>query len=72
KKRYVVLGHLLKLYLDRGMRLTKIHRGIKLTANFYLAKYIDKNTNKRNMYKKDEVKKNFYKLMNNKPNGKTI
>ncbi|MCP6768562.1 DNA polymerase, partial [Klebsiella pneumoniae] len=54
------------------MRLTKIHRGIKFTANPYLAKYIDNNTNKRNMYKKDDVKKNFYKLMNNSPYGKTI
>ena len=32
KKRYVVLGHLLRFYLDRGMILTKVHRGIKFTA----------------------------------------
>ena len=72
KKRYVVLGHLLRFYLDRGMRLTKVHRGIKFTANPYLQPYINNNTEKRNMYKKDDVKKNFYKLMNNSPYGKTI
>ena len=48
KKRYVVLGHMLRFYLDRGMKLIKVHRGIKFTANPYLAQYIDNNTNKRN------------------------
>ena len=57
KKRYVVLGHMLRFYLDRGMKLTKIHRGIKFIANPYLAQFIDNNTNKRNQFKKDDVKK---------------
>ena len=30
KKDYVVLGQLLRLYLDRGMRLGKVHRAIRL------------------------------------------
>jgi hypothetical protein len=72
KKRYVVLGHLLRFYLDLGMRFTKIHRGIKFTASPYLEPYINNSTNKCKMYKKDEVKKNFYKLMINEPYGKTI
>ena len=54
------------------MKLIKVHRGIKFTANSYLAQYIDNNTNKRTMYKNDDVKKSFYKLMNNSPYGKTI
>ena len=60
KKRYVVLGHMLRFSLDRGMKLTKIHRGIKFIANPYLAQYIDNNTNKRNQFKTDDVKKSFY------------
>ena len=48
---------MLRFYLDRGMKLIKVHRGIKFTANPYLAEYIDNNTNKRNQYKKDDVKK---------------
>ena len=57
KKRYVVLGHMLRFYLIRGMRLTKVHRGIKFTANPSLAHYIDNNTNNRNQFKKYDVKK---------------
>ena len=57
KKQYVVLGHMLRFYLDRGMKRIKVHRGIKFTANPYLAQYIDNNTNKRNQYKKYDVKK---------------
>ena len=72
KKHYVVLGHMLRFYLDRGMRLTKVHRGIKFLASNFIADYIDNNTNKRNMYKTDEIKKKFYKLMNNSVYGKTI
>ena len=54
------------------MRLTKVHRGIRFTASPFFSQYIENNTNKRNMYKKDEVTKKFYKLMNNAPYGKTI
>jgi hypothetical protein len=54
------------------MRFIKIHRIIKFTESPYLEPYINNNTNKRNIYKGDEVKKNFYKLMNNAPYGKTI
>ena len=55
KKRYVVHGHMLRFYIDRCMKLTKIHRGIKFTANFYFAKYIENNTNKRYQFNKDDV-----------------
>ena len=58
---------MLRFYLDRGMKLNKVHIGIKFTANPYLAQYIDNNTNKRNQFKKKDVKKSLYKLMNNSP-----
>ena len=48
---------MLRYYLDRGMKQIKVHFGIKFTANFYLAEYIDNNTNKRNQFKKNDVKK---------------
>ena len=72
KIRYVVFGHMLCFYLDRRMKLTKIHRRIKFTANPYLEQYIDNNSNKRNQFKKYDVTKSFYKLMTNFPYGKTI
>ena len=72
KKRYVVFGHMLRFYLDRGMKLIKMHRGIKFTATHYLAEYIENNNNNSNQFKKDDVEKNYYKLMNNSPYKTTI
>ena len=54
------------------MRLNKVHRAIKFTALAYLAVYIKNNTERRYANRNDETKKNFYKLMNNSPYGKTI
>ena len=39
---------------------------------FYVASYIANNTAKRLQFKQDEIKKAFYKLMNNAPYSKTI
>ena len=72
KKQYVVLGQLLRFYLDRGMRLVKLHRPILFKSSPYVASYIANNTAKRQQCKHDDVKKAFYKLMNNAPYGKTI
>ena len=72
KKHYVVLGQLLRFYLDRGMRLVKVHRAIRFNSSPYVARYIANNTEKRKQFKHDNVKKAFYKLMNNAPYGKTI
>ena len=72
KKHYVVLGQLLRFYLDRGMRLIKLHRAIRFKSSPYVASYIENNTAKRQQFKHDNVKKAFYKLMNNAPYGKTI
>ena len=72
KRNYVVFGQLLRHYLNRGMKLTKVHRGIKFTALAYMAGYIQHNTERRFANRDDETKKNFYKGMNLAPYGKTI
>ena len=72
KKHYVVLGQLLRFYLNRGMTLVKLHRAIRFKSLPYIASYIANNTAKRHQFKHYDVKKAFYKLMNNAPYGKTI
>ena len=72
KKHYLVLGQLLRFYLDRGMRLVKVHRAIRFKSSPYVASYIANNTAKRQQFKHDDVKKAFSKLMNNALYGKTI
>ena len=67
KKHNVVLGQLLRFYLDRGMRLVKVHRAIRYKSSPYVASDIAINTAKRQQFKHDNVKKAFYKLMNNAP-----
>ena len=65
-------GHLLRFYLDRRIKLVKVHRAIRFTATPYFEPYINNNKLKRRHCKTDEVKRNFNKLMNNAPYGKTI
>ena len=72
KKHYVVLGQLLRFYLDREMRLVKVNRAIRFISSPYVAGYIANNKEKRMQFKHDNVKKASYKLMNNAPYGKTI
>ena len=57
KKRYVVIGQLLRFYFDRGMRLVKLHRAIRFKFSTYVASYIANNTAKRQQFKHDDVKK---------------
>ena len=54
------------------MSLVKVDRAIRFNSSPYVAGYIAHNTEKRKQFKHDEVKKAFYKLMNNAPYGKTI
>ena len=49
-----------------------MHRAIRFKSSPYVASYIANNTAKRHQFKHDDVKKAFYKLMNNAPYGKTI
>ena len=71
KTHYVVLSKLLRFYLDRGIRLVKVHRSIRFKSSPYVASYIANNTAKRQHFKHDDVRKAFYQLMNNAPYGKT-
>ena len=57
--KYTVFGQNLQFYLSRGMKLRKVHRGIKFTGLPYLAGYIKHNTEMRQANRDDETKKNF-------------
>ena len=72
KKHYVVLSKLFRYYLNRGMSLAKLHRAIRFKSSPNVASYIANITAKRRQFKNDVVKKAFYKLMNNAPDGKAI
>ena len=71
KNNYVVHYKTLMLYLSLGMKLKKIHRGIKFIECDFLKPYIDKNTNLRTQAK-NNFEKDFFKLMNNSVFGKTM
>ena len=71
KKDYVVSYRILKLYLQLGLKITKINKVLEYEQNDYMKSYIMKNTNERTTAKND-FEKDFYKLMNNSVYGKTM
>ena len=71
KNNYVVHYKTLMQCLRLGMKLKKIHRGIKFIECDFLKPYIDKNTNLRTQAK-NNFEKDFFKLMNNSVFGKTM
>ena len=71
KKKYIVHHENLKLYLELGLKVKKIHRGIKFREEPWMRSYIELNTSLRTKGIND-FEKDFFKLMNNSVFGKTM
>ena len=61
KKNYVIHCENLKQYLNLGLKLIHIHRGIRFEESQWLKKYIALNTDLRTTAKND-FEKDFFKL----------
>jgi hypothetical protein len=71
KKQYVLHYRNLQLYIKLGMKLGKMHRGIKFQQGPIMKGYIDFNSDKRAL-STNSFDSNFYKLLSNSLFGKTI
>ena len=71
RKNYIVHHAVLRQLLKYGLRLTKIHCGIRFKESDFLSRYIASNTRSRTTAK-NQFEKDFYKLANNSVFGKTM
>ena len=71
RKNYVVHSRNLRQYLEMGLKITAVHRGIMFRQSSWMEPYIRKNTELRKTAA-NSFEKDFFKLMNNSVFGKTI
>ena len=71
REKYVVHYRNLKLYLQLGLKLTKVHKVMSFKQDAFLKPYVEFNTKQRALAKND-FEKDFFKLMNNACFGKTM
>ena len=69
KERYVVHYKLLKLYVQLGLVIRKVHRALQFRQENWLSPYITLNSEKRQVAS-NKFEENFYKLMNSAVCGK--
>ena len=74
KTNYVAYYEHLKLYESLGLKITKIHRGIKFKESVWLEEYINLNAKLRIEAKQsgNNFEEDFFKLMNNSVFGKRL
>ena len=71
KTNYIVHSRALHYYIQRGLKITKVHRAITFTQRDFMKPYIDYHTSKRSTAS-TTAQKNLHKYMVNALFGKTM